>query len=999
MTKTLRLKIVFVLMLFSGALCAQTRTVSGKVTSADDGTAVPGVNVFLKGTTNGTSTDGDGNFKLSISEGGESLVFSFIGFETQEVLVGDRTIVDVQLIADAKQLSEVVVVGYGEQNSRNRIEAVSTVSGESFKNFPVVGPQQMLQGQAAGVQVVNSSGVLGSAASVRIRGASSISGGGSPLYVIDGVPLNDGANGNFSTQQGGSTPLNPLLDLNPNDVASMTVLKDAAAVAIYGSRGANGVILIKTKRGNNNSKTKINADYSTGWSNPTKLLSYMSGSQYKTFINDYATARGTATTVFPPDEFDWVKAVVRTGRDINYNLSATGGDNRTTFFVGGGYQTQTGFTIGNDLKRLSGRFNLEHKISDKLKFNVSYALSNTTSDRIGTENSTFAPLTSSYLQSPSVLPVDTNGNYVNTGFIANVLAIEALDDNKFLFARQTGNIGATWNIIDNLRFTTNFGIDRVQSEEKQRVVNVVTPGGTGSRVVNQDYKWLTTNTLNYEKTLATNHEVAILLGQSFETSDFNSITVAGSGFVSDVLRNVNSAATKTTTDAQGTNWALASYFGRANYRFMGKYLFEATARRDGSSRFGAGSKYGNFWALSGGWIMSDESFMKQFTFIDLLKLTASYGTSGNDRIGNFSSQQLYAAGVASDYAGSPGLIPSQVPNPKLSWEETKQLDIGISAAVLKNRLTVNVDYYEKNTTGLLLNNPLPYTTGFPSATVNLGEVSNKGWDIQISSTNVIVGDFRWITSFNIGFLKNRVLKLAPNKDEFGRDFLSGSTAQRAIVGQTQNTFYVIRYSGIDPTTGDAKWIAKDGSLTSTPLASDRVDAGSAIPLYTGGITNTFNYKGFDLSIFFNFSYGNKVYINGLGFTENMGGTFNKSQDLLNYWKQPGDNAFAPALASPTAAAGIFSQLSTLQILDGSYLRLKNISLGYNIPRSILQRAKFIQSFRVYAMASNIWTLTNGRFRGPDPEVSANGQSNQVLGESFFALPQAKSIQVGFNITF
>src|SRR5258708_3498303 len=399
----------------------------------------------------------------------------------------------------------------------------------------------MLQGQAAGVQVVNSSGVLGSAAAVRIRGASSISGGGSPLYVVDGVPLNDGANGNYSTAQGAGAVLNPLVDLNPNDVESMTVLKDASAVAIYGSRGANGVILIKTKRGAANSKTKINFDYSTGWSQPTKLLSYMSPSEYKTFINSYEVARGATPTAFPTSEFDWVKAVVRTGRENNYNISATGGDSKTTFFVGAGYQTQTGFTIGNDLKKLSGRFNLEHKVSDKLKFNVNYALSNTTSDRIGTENNTFAPLTSAYLQTPSVLPRDANGNFVNTCFIANVLAIEALYDNKFIFMRQTGNVGATWNILDNLRFNSNFGIDLVQSEEKSRVVNVVTPGGTGSRFIAQDYKWLTTNTLNYDKTIGNDHEVAVLLGQSFETSLFNSITVAGSGFVSHVLINVTSA--------------------------------------------------------------------------------------------------------------------------------------------------------------------------------------------------------------------------------------------------------------------------------------------------------------------------------------------------------------------------------------------------------------------------------------------------------------------------
>jgi TonB-dependent starch-binding outer membrane protein SusC len=997
MKKNLLRIILFVLLLPSSSAWAQERIVTGKVVSKEDGTSLPGVSVVVKGTSNGTVTDADGKYSIGVPIDG-SLVFSFIGLKSIEVLVTQGTTVfDVQMASDITQLGEIVVVGYGEQSTRNSVQSVSTVNSESFKNIPLIGPQALLQGQAAGVQVVNSTGVLGSSASVRIRGAASLSGGGNPLYVVDGVPLNDGANGAYSTQQGAGAALNPLIDINPNDIETFSVLKDASAVAIYGSRGANGVILIKTKKGASDSKTKISADYSTGWSDPTKVLSYMQAQDYKTFINAYATARGAATTAFTADEFDWTKAVLRTGRVNNYNLSARGGDKRTTFFVGGGYQAETGYTIGNDLKRLSGRFNIDHKISDKIKFNLNYALSNTTSDRIGTENSTFAPLTSSYLQSPAVVPTDASGAFVNTGFIANVLAIEALNDNKFIFFRQTGSFGITWDIINNLKFRTEFGIDRVQSEEKSRVVNVVTPGGSGQRFITQDNKWLTTNTLNYEKTFSQNHNFSALLGQSFETSDYNDITVAGTGFVSDVLRNVNSAATKTTTDATGTQWAITSFFGRVNYRFLDKYLFEATARRDGSSRFGVGSKYGTFWAISGGWVVSDESFFANIKAVDFLKLTASYGTSGNDRIGNFASQQLYAAGVGSDYAGSPGLIPSQVPNPKLSWEETAQLDIGISTQLFNKRVSVDVNYYEKNTSGLLLNNPLPLTTGFPSATVNLGEVSNKGWDIQIKSTNYTSGSFKWTTNFNIGFLKNEVKKLAPNKDPEGRDFLAGSAAQRAIVGQTANTFYLIRYSGIDPATGNAQWINRDGGLTSAPVANDRVVAGSAIPDFTGGITNTFNYKGFDLNIFFNYSVGNKVLIDGLRFTENLAGTFNKSNDLLNYWKQPGDVSFAPALTSSTAP--IFNQLSTLQLLDGSYLRLKNVSFGYNVPKNLLGKSRFIDSFRIYIAATNFWTIAAKNFRGPDPEVSANGQSNLVLGESFFALPQSKSFQIGVNVGF
>jgi TonB-dependent starch-binding outer membrane protein SusC len=984
------------LMFCSFQAFAQDRTVSGRVTSAEDGSALPGVNVVVKGTTIGTATDSDGRYSLTVPSSGGSLVFSFIGLQTQEITIGDRTVVDVSLALDATQLSEVIVVGYGEQSLRNSVQTVSTVNSAAFKNMPVITPQQLLQGQAAGVQMINSSGVLGAAAAVRIRGASSISGGGSPLYVIDGVPLVDGGNGGFSTAQGAGTGLNPLIDLNPNDIESMTVLKDASAVAIYGSRGANGVILIKTKRGSEG-KTNVNFDYQTGWSKPTDVLKYMSPDQYKTFVNDWSVARGLAPTAFPDGGFDWVKAVLRTGRVNTYNLSANGGSDKTKFFVGAGIHDEEGYTIGNDLRRLSGRFNLDHRLSEKVKFNVNYALSYTTSDRIGAENSTFAPLTSSYLQTPSVQPYDADGNFVNTGFIANVLAIEALNTNKFTFLRQTGSLGGDWSIIDNLKFRSEMGIDLVQSSEQYRSVNIVTPGGSGSKFIVQDYKWLTTNTLTYDKQLGEDHYFSALLGQSFETSEYSDITVGGTGFVSDVLKNVGSASTKTTTDATGTQWAIESFFGRFNYRFKDRYLFEASVRRDGSSRFGADKRYGNFWAVSGGWVVSDESFFAGIEFVNFLKLTASYGTSGNDRIGNFPSLQLYGAGTGADYAGSPGLIPTQVPNPLLSWEEVGQFDIGISAAILNSRVSFDVNYFIKNSEQLLFNVPLPFTTGFASAVANVGEMKNSGIDVSIKSTNLKIGDFSWTTSLNMGFLKNEVLKLPENKDAQGRDFIAGTTAQRAIVGETMNTFYLIRYKGVNPETGHAEWLDINGEPTTTPTAADRVVVGSAIPDFTGGLTNTFRYKGFDLTAFFNFSYGNKVLIDGLRFTENLGGTFNKSTDLLDYWKQPGDKAFAPALNSPTAAAGVFSQLSTSQLQDGSYMRLKTLTLGYSAPKSLLDRTKFVQSFRVFLLAQNLWTIQNKDFRGPDPEVSASGQSNQALGESFFAIPQAKSFTIGVNI--
>ena len=978
---------------FSSAFAQADRTVTGRVVGADDGQPLPGVSVRIKGSAVGTTTGPDGNYTISIPSTARTLVFSYIGYSAQDVAIGSLSSINVKLLTDATQLSEVVVVGYGTQSRQLSTQAVSTVNAEAFKNVPLTSPQQLLQGQAAGVQMTNSSGVLGAASSIRIRGASSISGGGQPLFVVDGVPLNDG---NYSGAQGGGASLNPLLNINANDIESMTVLKDAAAVGIYGSRGSNGVVLIKTKSGSLNKKTSVNFDYFTGVSEPTDLLKYMNADQFRGFVSESRIARGLAPLTFPTTSFNWVDAVVQTGKTDSYNLSASGGDSKTKFFVGGNYNKESSYTIGNDLGRLSGRFNFDHNITDNIKVGVNYNLSNVNSDRIGVENNTFAPLTSSYLQLPYVTPYDDNGKFRNTGFIQNVLGLEALNKNGFNLQRSTGNAFAEFRILKDLKFKTDFGIDNIQTEENQRTVNLFTPGGSGFKGNEKDYKWLSTNTLNYNKVLK-DHTIGALLGYSYETSRNDLIQVGGSGFASDDLPNVGSASTPTTTFASGTEWALESQFARLSYNFKNKYLFETLGRRDGSSRFGQNQKYGLFYALSAGWVVSEESFLQDSESINNLKFTASYGTSGNDRIGNFSYQELYSGGIGGDYNGNAGLIPSQVPNNDLSWEETSQLDIGVSTTLF-NVFDLEANYYAKKTNRLLANVPYPFTTGFASATINVGEMKNNGVDLQLTSRNFNTPSFQWSTSINVGFVKNEVTSLPENRDTEKRNFLAGSAAQRAIVGESLNTFYMVRYKGINPETGDAEWLTKDGATTTVYSPNNRVVVGSAIPDFTGGFTNNLSFKGFDLNVFFNFAYGNKVLIDGLRFTENVNTpSFNKSTDLLNYWKQPGDNAFAPKLSSPTAAN--FQQLSTLQLQDGSYLRLKNVSLGYNIPASIVNKSKVLSTARVFVLGQNLATVKNKNFRGPDPEVSANGGSNQILGESFFALPQARTITFGVNFGF
>lgn len=975
------------------------RQVTGTV-SGENNEPLVGASVEVEGANVGTITDFDGNFSIEVPDGSNVLLVSYLGYAEQRVEIGNLDNVFVSLVPGGIALDDVVVVGYAEQEKRFSTQSVSTLSSESFKDWPALSPQQLLQGQVAGVQMVNSSGVLGANANVRVRGATSITAGAQPLYVVDGVPLNDNS---MSFAQGGGTSLNPLQNINPNDIESMSVLKDASAVAIYGSRGANGVILITTKKGRKGQKTAINVDMFTGWSEPTNLEAMMNTEQFTTFRNDLQRAQGQPETDYSgvrDSYFDWPGAVTRTGRQNSVNISARGGDERTTFSVVGNFLRQEGFTIGNEADRFSGRFNFEHRANDLVTVGANVSASTIFMNRIGVENNTAAPLTSSYLQLPFVQPFDENGAYVNTGFIQNVLAREDLNINDHTSRRLTGNIFAELNLAKGLTFRTDWGMDNFGTSEKGRTVDLFTPGGSAYRTQWTDNKWMSTNTLNYN-TQVGKSDLNFLAGYSYETSRLEILEAAGTGFASDGLPNVASAANPTSAFESGTEWALESQFLRANYRYDNKYMLEASVRRDGSSRFGANNKYGTFWAVGGGWILSEESFLVDNDFINFMKLTASYGTAGNDRIGNFTHLALYGGGAAADYAGLAGLRPTQVPNPDLTWEETAQLDIGLNIQFYRNIFNVQMNYYDKITTGNLLSVPLPFTTGFAGAQANVGSVQNRGFEFDFSALLVNKADFQWSLGFNVAFNENTVLELPDDSpvDEFGNKFIGGSVAQRAVEGMSINEFYVVRHQGVNPQTGDFEWLDLDGNPTNIyDPSNNRQYVGSAIPQFIGGINTTIAYKGFDATFLFNFTYGNLVLIDGLRFTENMVAPgFNKSVALLDYWQEVGDEAFAPSLASPTVNS--FNQLSTLQVQNGSFLRLRNVNVGYTLPPRLLSGQNAIRSLRIYALAQNLWLWNDSTFRGPDPEVSANGPNTQVQGQSFFALPQPYSLQIGVNVGF
>jgi TonB-linked SusC/RagA family outer membrane protein len=708
-------------------------------------------------------------------------------------------------------------------------------------------------------------------------------------------------------------------------------------------------------------------------------------------------ARGSDPSTLPQGSFDWQDAVLQTGRINNYDASMSGGTDKTQYYVSGNFVDQSNYVIGNEANRISGRLNLKQSVTDKLRFGVNVGLSRVDNDRIASDNSTAAPLTSSYLQRPWVVPFDDNGNFVNTGFIQNVLALEALSVRNLINRRTNGNIYAMYDIVPGLTFKTEFGIDEIQTEETQRDPEIVSPGGSGYRRIFRDNKWLTNNSLSFDRDFGRSN-LSLLGLISYETSQLETTAIAGSDFAADNLRNIASAATPTITFASRTAWALFSQVFRASYRFDDKYLLEGTVRRDGSSRFGADNQYGVFWAGSIGWIATEDIFQNSES-LDYLKFSLSYGTTGNDRIGNFASLGLYQSGVDSDYDGLPGIRPTQAANPALSWEESAQVDFGISSAWFNNRLSANINVWNKNTTQLLLDFNLPEVLGISTISQNAGEMRNTGVDFDLRATVAQRGDFEWRVNFNTAWLQNEILELpgAPLDDE-GRPFLQGTASQRAIVGHSANTFYLTRYNGINE-NGEAEWLDKEGNVTTNyGGTADRVIVGSAIPDFTGGITNIFRYKDLDFSFFFNYVYGNEVYLGELRFTENTAAPFNISERLLDYWTPQNTDGVVP---NPDGGNNFlnYGQRSTNQLMDGSFLRLRNVTLGYTFRGDAFNTNAF-NTVRAYVLGQNLLTITNPDFRGQDPEVNDGGAGeNLQFGESFFTPPQARTITIGINASF
>lgn len=974
------------MLLFSASVTLAQVTVSGTVTSATDGATLPGVNILEEGTSSGTSTDSNGQYEIEVSGPDAVLRFTYIGFVPQEVEVGDQTTIDVELEQDVETLEDVVVVGYGEQSAETLTSSISSVSSDDFQNSPSASSDQLLQGRAAGVQVSSNSGTPGAGIFAKIRGTSSITGGSDPLYVVDGVPIETN---DYGLGLGGETT-SALADINPSDIESIEVLKDASATAIYGARASNGVVLITTKRGNDASPQVSFSSY-LGAQEPVNMPDLVSGPEFEMLMNESARNNGEAEPYDNPEsttDTNWADTVFRTATVRNHDLSFSGGNETIRYAISGTNFTQEGVVKPTRYERNSARVNLDLNITDKLSVGTSSTYSFSNRNRARNNDNITGVLGGVYFL-PSNLPVyQEDGSYTKFSIFENpVAAAEEIDFNMDT-NRLVANIFGEYEITSGMEFRTSWSYDYNEIKE-DRYDNTFTNNGSavngsGLSTVALNTKWTGENTLSYRFNVE-DHYISSLVGTSVEESVFERTTAEGEQFPSNDFQRIEDAAVQSATST-GTSWGIASFFGRVQYDYNEKYLATLTVRRDGSSRFGENNRWGTFPSFALGWVPSEESFFN-VNWISNLKIRGSYGITGNQSgINNFQARGLWGG---DSYTDLPGTTPDQLSNPDLKWETTKQLDIGFDLGLFDDRVTLVYDYYDKDTEDLLLAVPIPMSTGFEELVQNFGAVQNKGMELSISADVIAQPDFNWNVDFNIAGNRNEVTRLASSFNVYNRDIY------RYEEGKPMYSFYFHNQLGVDPETGDPIWEDVDGDGEFNPNV-DRKIVGDANPDFFGGLTNRVNYKGFDLSVFLQYSYGNDQ-LNWNRFFQEHGGTRNTNylSTQLDRWQEPGDETMVPRMTSENYAGNL---RPSRFVEDGSYLRLKEATIGYTVPGNILSRlGAGISNARIYLKGQNLLTFTN--YSGLDPEVTGTASTQLTRGIEFYTMPQSRGILGGIDITF
>lgn len=1005
--------------------------VAGRVTDAS-GQPLEGVTVFVKGTQRGTATNADGRFQIEASKG-DVLIFRIVGFKEQSVVVGDNGVPVVALESSHSDLDEVVVVGYGTSSKRKLTTAIAKVSGADLSRQPVTNPGDALAGLAAGVQVQSAGGSMpGDAPTIRIRGIGSMGASNDPLYVVDGYPLPNAAQ---------------FQRINVADIASIEVLKDAASAAIYGSRAANGVVIVTTKRGKAG-KTSFNVNAYTGMQRVSRTMKMMNKSEYLQYAKDATTAQNKQyPDVFnTPDQLadtDWQDVIFRTAPMSDIQVSARGGNEKVRFSISGNYTNQKGIMIGTDYKMGTVNANIDADLSSKLKVGASFAPSFTTRNVKPAPGmsgpASYMPVYAAMLM-PPVVPVRLpNGDYgqnnvlpfTQYGFsepgIHNPLAVLELYENKQQYTGLLSNAFLQWEPLKGLQLRSQGGVTAGATTYTEYTPSTLAYGsaafanlsnplltGIASQVANNRVNgWLWENTLNYSKTLQSGHTFGGMLLYSMQRYSGNSTTTRGKAgtFVNDQVHNPAAATEQIGTLSYELN-SFLSYAARINYDYKNKYLLSASIRTDASSRFGPENRYGVFQSYSAAWRITEEDFMKGQQLFDELKLRASYGETGNANIGDFT----WMSGI--DYTNYslgdqrvPGVYQTGYMNKELTWEKNKQLGIGLEAAFLNERIYLTVDVYNKETDGMLFSKDLPGVIGYASSfQTNIGKLRNRGYEIELNTRNM-KGAFTWNTNFNIAYNRSEVMSLGGRKSLNAFDGIGGwPNAYRVEVGKPLGNFYGFIIDGViknaDELAKIAKWpgsgvgdykirdVNGDGVINE----GDRTLLGNGFPDYVYGITNNFSYKNFDLSVLFQGTLGNGI-INGAARHSQLWiGKFNAVKEMANNYYRPDqpDRDVKYARVGPRAGFSTAGQLSSYAVHSGSFLRLRNVTLGYNLPDALAKRFT-LQSARLYLTAQNLFTFT--KYPGFNPEPSQYGASVYQPGADQGSYPLAKSMMVGINIGF
>jgi TonB-linked SusC/RagA family outer membrane protein len=1008
MRKQLLSKVLFslFLVLMGIQVLAQDRMVTGRVTASDDGSGIPGASIAIKGTSKGTTSDADGNFKISVS-GSNVLTFTSIGFISQDITVGNKSIVNVALAADTKALTEVVVVGYGTQKKSQMTGAISSVGSKEIQELPITNARQALQGRAAGVDVVQPGSKPGAGPHIRIRGRRSFNASNDPLYVVDGIPLSSGID-----------------DINPNDIVSMEVLKDASATAIYGSRGANGVVIISTKRGKAGA-TVVSVDSYYGVNQELGKIGVMNGAQFAEYkresrraVGQYPLGAGTAADdakIFEPRELasiasgrstDYVDGMLRPGAIQSHQVAVSGGSEKTTFNISANFFQDIGVVKTQDFSRYTFRVNLDHKINDKIKIGLSTLIVN--SVRNG-EN--LNVLGGAMQENPLGEPYDADGNLVflptNDGLRTNPFAELVpgvnVDENKRY--RTFNSLFGEWDIAKGLKYRVNFGPDLTVGRAG-RFIGAFTNnnrGGNASGSVNEQFlfNWTLENIVTYNKKFKDVHNLNLTGLQSIQRDRDERTTISVNGIPAEsaAYHRLGDANQITGANTDLIEWTLLSYMGRVNYDYKEKYLFTATVRMDGSSRFGSNTKFGVFPSFAVGWNLSEEPFIKNITAIDQMKLRASWGAIGNQAITPYQTQALLGrTAYAWDNTAAYGYRPNSIGNPDLRWETSTTSNAGLDFSFFRGRLSGSAEYYVTRTTNLLAPQPLPTSIGFGGFTTNVGETQNSGIELTVNTVNVDRGGFQWTSDFIFNRNREEIISLANGKvDDIGAG---------RFIGQPLSVFFDYKKIGIwqqneadqAKAFGDKVGQIKvedfngDGKIN----ADDRQILGSAVPAFTAGLTNRFTYKGFDLSFFVFARVGQLIRSRFHDNVNQLAGRYNNLN--LNYWtpNNPTNEFPQPVVTQEFPKYG-----SSLTYFEGSFFKIRNINIGYNLPDNVAKKLK-MQSIRVFASIQQPLILAEYRqkYKGIDPETFVDGEQGVGGGEVNSSVSPATSVTTfGLNLKF